>query len=353
MSLADIVIEPFDARSASESAYTVFTRFWNIIRREIRPDDPPWTLEECIQNGRSIPSFLIVSRWLARHPSANTAVGGAEVMYRDTPDNRHLVEFNIGVLPEHRRQGIARQLLASVVQVPVREQRGLMLTVTNEHAPGGAAFMERLGGRKGMAEHVNQLKVEDLDRDLLRVWQARAVARAADFELGFWDGPYPEEHLVEIGQLFDVMNDAPHDDLAIEDFKKTPEHLREMDKSLRARGSERWTMYAREKATGKLAGFTEVVWKPFRPYLLEQHGTGVFPVYRNRGLGRWLKAAMLVRVLRERPQVTLIRTGNADSNTAMLNINRALGFKPYLSETMWQVETDKVLAYLGQGPDVK
>lgn len=74
--------------------------------------------------------------------------------------------------------------------------------------------------------------------------------------------------------------------------------------------------------------------------------TGVFPAYRKRGLGRWLKAAMLDAVLRERPQVRLVRTSNADSNTAMLAINRALGFKPYLAESFWQVETDTVLRYL-------
>jgi hypothetical protein len=45
--------------------------------------------------------------------------------------------------------------------------------------------------------------------------------------------------------------------------------------------------------------------------------------------------------------VKRVRTGNADSNAEMLRINEELGFKPYQSQTFWQVETDKVLAYLG------
>jgi GNAT superfamily N-acetyltransferase len=101
-----------------------------------------------------------------------------------------------------------------------------------------------------------------------------------------------------------------------------------------------------DRATGKFAGYTETVWNPNRPEVLRQDMTGVFPQYRNKGLGRWLKAAMLDKVLKERPQVKYVRTGNADSNAAMLKINTALGFKPYMADTLWQVELQKVLDYL-------
>jgi GNAT superfamily N-acetyltransferase len=74
--------------------------------------------------------------------------------------------------------------------------------------------------------------------------------------------------------------------------------------------------------------------------------TGVFPQYRNKGLGRWLKAAMLDKVIKERPQVKYVRTGNADSNAAMLKINTELGFKPYMATALWQVEMEKVIGYL-------
>jgi len=77
--------------------------------------------------------------------------------------------------------------------------------------------------------------------------------------------------------------------------------------------------------------------------------TGVFPQYRNKGLGRWLKAAMLDKVLKERPQVKYVRAGNADSNAVMLKINTALGFKPYTADALWQVELQKVLDYLNAG----
>jgi GNAT superfamily N-acetyltransferase len=119
-----------------------------------------------------------------------------------------------------------------------------------------------------------------------------------------------------------------------------------VEQSIFASGTQRWTMAARECASGSLAGFTEVSWNPSRPELLRQGDTGVFPQFRRRGLGRWLKAAMLEKVLREQPQVRYVRTANADSNASMLKINNELGFKPYTSQCIWQVETSAVLSYL-------
>ena len=98
--------------------------------------------------------------------------------------------------------------------------------------------------------------------------------------------------------------------------------------------------------SGELAGFTEVVWNPYRPDILQQWGTGVKPTFRGLGLGRWLKAAMLEQVLRERPSVRVIRTGNATSNGPMLKINFDMGFKPYKAFQVWEVETEQVARVL-------
>ena len=76
------------------------------------------------------------------------------------------------------------------------------------------------------------------------------------------------------------------------------------------------------------------------------HSTG-FQSFRGKGLGRWLKPAMLERVRRERPEARFIRTGNADSNTAMLGIKPGAALsRPYLSRCVWQLETEKALAYV-------
>jgi mycothiol synthase len=57
---------------------------------------------------------------------------------------------------------------------------------------------------------------------------------------------------------------------------------------------------------------------------------------------------MLDKVLKERPEVKYVRTGNADTNAAVLKINNELGLKPYMDSTLWQVEIERVLEYLGE-----
>ena len=49
---------------------------------------------------------------------------------------------------------------------------------------------------------------------------------------------------------------------------------------------------------------------------------------------------MLDRLRRERPQVCVVRTGNADSNAAMLAINHALGFRQAEGGTVYQLEVE-------------
>jgi GNAT superfamily N-acetyltransferase len=346
MNTQNLEIHPFDPQTNDMAALQNLGELQNAMRREILPDDPPIPLEEQISNLHNIPSFIGVWFWVACDTAANKMVADANAMIMRTDENQHLLQFEIDVLPEYRQKGLGKQLLGRIAAIAEKEQRRLLITNTSGRVPAGEAFMQRMGAQRGLVGAVNQLRVEDLDRDLVQTWIAQAPERAADFALGLWDGVYPEDQIEAIANLYELTNQQPLGDLEIEDMHYTPEKLREMEKGMIARGSQRWTLYAYEKSTGKLAGYTELFWNPNRPQTAGQGMTGVFPEYRNKGLGRWLKAAMLDKVLTERPEVRFIRTQNADSNAPMLNINNALGFKPYSSNILWQIELVKVQAYL-------
>ena len=350
MSTPVIQIRPFDGMGASQAEYTALNRHTNRMRLERLPDDPPIPLAETIQNLQSIPSFVDLKLWAAWNPSQSEIVGLGNVVIFRTEDNKHLVQFEITVLPEYRQQGLGSQFLGLIADATQKENRRLLMTNTVDRVPGGEAFMKRIGAQNGLEAHTNQLRLMDLDRGLIANWLARGQENLAEFELGFWDGAYPEEKLQEVAELYEVTNQQPFGELEVEDMHMTPEQLRQMEKNLFARGSQRWTFFIMDRATGKFGGYTETIWNPNRPEVMGQGMTGVFPQYRNKGLGRWLKAVMLDKVLKERPQVKYVRTGNADSNAAMLKINTELGFETYMADTLWQVELQKVLVYLHSKP---
>ncbi len=341
-----VTLTPFDLRGADDAAYRPLWELSEQLRVERRPDDPPRPLALYANQNRSTPDFIHDEVILA-HNSAGQPAGYAEIGFDPSGANQHAAQLQLKVAAADRRQGLGRRLLAWAVAQARAHKRRLLILDTSDRIPAGAIFAERIGAQRGLENRISQLALANLDRQLLHDWQARATERATDFELLVWDNSVPESEIMAFADLCEVMNSAPRDQLNLEDEKVTPEKIRAWMQSMQAGGNHIWTLVARERSTGVLAGVTELFYTPDRPTILEQGLTAVRPAYRNLGLGRWLKAVMLDRVLRELPAARFVRTGNAKSNAPMLAINVALGFTPYDATTIWQVETEQAAAYLG------
>ena len=342
----DFQFTPFDPATATANAWQALHILENQGQAEEYPEDPPVTLDFVMRRWRNQPTYVDRRTWLVVAGPEHTPAGRGSVETWNIEENRHAASFSIYVSPAYRRQGLARRLLAEIVPVAQERGRRLLLSWDTDAMPAGAAFLTHLGAQPALVAHFSQLVIADLDRQLLAAWIARARERAGDLELHTWDGPYPEAELLAVARLAEVMNTAPRGDLDIEDEHLTPERLRDWEAQMRARGDERWSLYIRDPVDGGLAGYTQVVWNPGQPTVVWQWETGVVPAYRNRGLGRWLKAAMLDRIVRERPEARFVRTDNAQVNAPMLKINFELGFRPRARWTNWQVATDTVAQYL-------
>ena len=336
-------IERFDPHTATDAEWVAFSQFENIVQGETWPDDPPRSVEYRRRVWQTTPRHVEFHIWVAWNDAGDQIIGHGNTRIYHVEHNRHIAMCALAVHPAYRRQGIGKQLLARVAEAAKQAGRTELMGWTDSQAPDGMGFAEHIGATPGIPTSTNQLSLAELDRDLMRGWIQRAQERAADYDVEIWDGPWPEADIETMLRVLDAMNDAPRDE-GWEDETWTAEEIRSFEAARRAQGTEWWTAIVRHTPSGAIAAYTELFWNPNNPAVVSQGDTGVLPAHRNRGLGRWLKAAMVLRLLAERPGVRFIRTGNADSNQPMLSINYAMGFRQYKAWTTWRLAVDDALA---------
>ena len=338
----------FDPETASDAYFKTRHDYLNSVGQETEPDDPNPSLEFSIKNAQSwkLIEGADLEVWHLWEDEKIVAELFLTVAFDE--NNLHLFSMGLHVVKPYRRMGYTKPLLEKVLAFAEKYNRRLVTGSTTSFIPAGQDFATHVGATKGSEAGVNQLVLKEVDEKLLADWLDLADTKAREFEMGFWGSRYPDDEIDAVAELFEVMNTAPRDDLEMEDWQTKPEHLREGEAYDLARGVERWVLYVRHKASKKLAGFTITYWFPENPENLDQQATGVLPEYQGNGLGKWLKAAMIRKVLEERPVAKRIRTGNANSNAPMLAINNELGFKLYKAEIVWQLEMVRLKNYLEQ-----
>lgn len=348
MSEEKFVLETFVPEEATDEEFAELAALENASLAETDPDDPPITVEFLQKRLASISTdYLRRYIWVARETENGQMVGVCNDFY-PLKDNLHVTYTITFVHPDWRRMGIGKAFLRRIVETADKENRRLLGVIVNDAVESGTAFVKAVGFEVGRTDEWNQVKIADVDRDLMRSWVEMGKEKAAGFEIGFWDALPPEEDLEGMAKVIDVgVNDAPSEDLDIEDIEYTPERVRETYENMIKQGRVILTKYVRETQTGELAGATVVSWHPEQAHELSQHGTMVKPKFRGKGMGRWVKAAMFEKVVERLPEVKVIRTANTASNAPMLKINHEMGFTMYKREVLYQISINQVKEFFG------
>jgi GNAT superfamily N-acetyltransferase len=324
-----------------DAAVEALARLLTAADADRSPGDPPISPEQLALDERVLPAWMHRTRALAWGPDGEL-LGAAAVELEDRPDNRHLAWLEVVVAEGARRRRIGSSVLAAVIPVAIDDGRTLGMAGTPVGGAGAAAA-QALGLSVGQVEHRNRVRTADLPRPLLESWVRDGAERARGYSLVAVDGPAPEALLAPYASLLAVMNDAPVDDLEIEDFVFTPEDVRANHAATAHRGTDRWTVLVRHDATGDLVALTELLIPAVDSWRAQQGDTGVVQAHRGHGLGRWLKAVNALRLLDERPDVTAIETWNAGTNAHMLAINHAMGFRPEVEQALVQGDLARLL----------
>lgn len=237
--------------------------------------------------------------------------------------------LDIGVLglechPDHRVGEVPQALLDAGLAELRKVARTSVLV--DAWADGfWRCFYIRNGFTVGSHAAQRRLWMRKLDWATLDRLHAESLEASADYDVVEMPIPTPDRLVPGLLDLRRAMNDAPIDDLAIEDEVWTPERSRSWELAQLHRRIQVVRLLAVRRSDGALGGFTVLMIEDERPTLGFQDDTGVVGEHRGHRLGLRLKIEML-RMLRDRfPAVDAIDTWNAESNDHMLAVNDALG----------------------------
>jgi GNAT superfamily N-acetyltransferase len=342
-----ITMVPFEPSTASAEEWARYHAYRRQRRDESRPDDPLLPDEMVERTMARVEPFTESRRWAVL--DGDTMIGQlwADWFTPDAPgydSNARFIYTDAGVLGAYRRRGIgtalARQLLAWMQDV----DKSLLTTWTEED--DGYAFLDWLGAERKLTGAENRLHLGDVDWDMVARWVAEGQARNPDTRLVFHEHRVPEAERSEFAQAIgSLLNTMPFDDMEHGEIVVTVDTIADQYARMDDMQASHHVYLTREP-DGSISGMTDIGYVPARADRVNQRFTGVRPDCRGRGLGKWIKAAMLQYIRETYPDAEWMTTGNANSNDPMLAINRRLGFQTYKGSTTFQMSRDALAARL-------
>ncbi len=343
-------IQEFDILSASKKEWSRYHAYRKKRMSEVLPDDP---LEDDASyeefSKAALDEFDVKFYTVTKNDNPNEIIASLQMsVFKETSPsyegNKHnLVVRPMAILKEHRRKGIGREFLKLVHRFAVETGKRMVLGGSMEE--DGRELNRVLGGVEALEMRNYRLDMTKVDWNMVKQWEDEGAKKSPDASLEFYTS-IPYEILERYTKKYtEVYNQAPFDDLAIGDQIFTPELFRKYEEVFEKTGQTWLTVLVREK-NGDISSLSDVFYNPSQAPLLSQGLTGVDQNYRGHGKGKWVKAAMLLKIQEEFPDIKTIVTGNATSNAPMIAINERIGFTLHHETYNMQVETEKIGKYL-------
>jgi GNAT superfamily N-acetyltransferase len=241
-------------------------------------------------------------------------------------DNLHLAWLGVQVHADHRRRGHGTAML-EVVLAEMRARGRTSAGIDGWDTDSTHGFAARHGFEAKSAAIQRRQTIAELDWGELERLHKEAASVAGAYDVVRREGRTPDDELEELAVMASAINDAPTDDLDIEDEVFSAERMRAYEAAQLDRGRQMFRTFARHRDTGELAGHSVVVVDEEQPQYAEQHDTSVVAAHRGHRLGLLLKADMNLWLREAQPQIVEISTWNAESNDHMIGVNEAIGYR--------------------------
>jgi GNAT superfamily N-acetyltransferase len=300
-------------------------------RAAMHEEGGTWTLPELRASHRAGQQRRVV-----RGAWVGSDLDGALEVVMPLLDNERLASVWLSVTPSARRRGVGSRLYAEAERIAWENGRTILFAQTLWRvgaADESEGFARRHGFEVAMTDLRGSMALGQTDR--LRVLADSGAGD--DYALESYVDDMPEEWLEDRAVLQQRMiGEMPLGDLALEEERWDADRLRQENARRREAGRRVVETAARHRPSGRLVGFTQVSVGQDEPTWGQQEDTLVLREHRGQRLGLRLKAANALLLREVVPEVTTIRTWNADDNAAMLAVNRELGYVVDGYARQWQ-----------------
>jgi RimJ/RimL family protein N-acetyltransferase len=301
-----------------------------------RSSDAPWWPPLTVHRQR----MAMTHGWdgeVGRHflvVDAGAPVGHVGV-YTSSHDNLDLAWLEVAIHPLRRRRGLGTAAigLAGDAAAAMGRTKVGWFGWEGERTRGFAASLgvEQKSVAVCRRQHLHELAPGLADR----VYDD-ALPSAHGYELLRIGGPMPDELVPAFLEATAAINDAPRDELDMEDEVFTAERNRGYERAQLASGFRVYRILARHQASGEIAGVTSVTVDGETPTLGHQQDTSVVRAHRGHRLGLLLKSDMVRWLTDAEPRLETVDTFNAESNDHMVAVNERLGYRVMDRELQFQ-----------------
>jgi GNAT superfamily N-acetyltransferase len=275
-------------------------------------------------------------RTLLRLGCADGVAVGTIELNLPTLDNLSACSITVHVHPDLRRRGHGRALLAAAIAEGEALGRSKLFFEVPSPYPAGAGPAEPLLREVGARPVLKEVRrLLDLRNDI----PGAPPPAPEGYRLVQWVDRVPDEHLEDMAYLmYRMSTDAPFEDMDWEPEVWDGARYREREAASVARGRIRYGTLAVHEACGKTVAFTDIGVSRYCLETAYQWETLVEREHRGHGLGMLVKAHNHWLLAQQSPQTRWLNTWNAESNTHMVGINEALGFRAREYWTEWQLD---------------
>ncbi len=155
-----------------------------------------------------------------------------------------------------------------------------------------------------------------------------------------------------IDDYINCMNEFSIDISTLNPFKRsyppyTAETWKEQLESYNVKGMG-LLIYILSHSDGKIAGMCSVFTDAYQKQVIRHNGgiTGVTAKHRGKGIGKYLKAKMHLKLLEENKEFEYITTDTMPWNKHMFRINEEIGFKPYRKASCFKITREFLQNYI-------